>query len=86
MLRQQMQERELEERRSQGDFDADTFRLEYMNKVSAAAKAYGIEALAELEVPKLGNSQISFIDRYRQFLADVDHIHDSNQNSCSASR
>lgn len=74
IVRQKMQDWEVEERRNNGDFDADTFRLEYMNKVAAAAKAYGIEALSGLEVPKLGGSQISFIDAYRQFLADVDHV------------
>ncbi|WP_292529773.1 hypothetical protein [Methylocystis sp.] len=74
ILRQKMQEWETEEHRNNGDFDADTYRLEYMNKVAAAAKAYGIEALSALEIPKLGSNRISFIDAYRQFLADVDHV------------
>lgn len=74
IVRLKMQEWERDERVSNGDLDADTYRLEYMNKVAAAAKAYRIEALSGLEIPKLGGNQINFIDAYRQFLADVDNV------------
>lgn len=74
ILRQNMQEYEAAEQHHNGDYDADSYRLEYMNKVAAAAKAYGIDALSGLEIPRLGTSQVSFIDAYRQFLADVDHV------------
>jgi hypothetical protein len=74
ILRQKVQEYEVVEQQHNGDYDAEPYRLMYMNQVAAAANAYGIEALSGLEIPKLGTSQISFIAAYRQFLADVDHV------------
>jgi hypothetical protein len=74
ILRNKLQE---EERYEQNDnsYDADTFRIEYMNKVAAAAKAFGIISLSEIEVPKCERQNYSlFLDKYRQFVADVDHV------------
>jgi hypothetical protein len=51
--------------------DADTYRLEYMNKVLAAAKEYGIETLVQWQVPS-ANARI--FEQYRQFVSDVDHF------------
>jgi hypothetical protein len=52
--------------------DADPYRLEYINKVLAAARAYEVEALKDWQVPPTGSSNI--FDEYRQFTADVDHF------------
>jgi hypothetical protein len=49
----------------------ETCQLEYMNKVLAAAKEYGIEALSSWRVPS-ANDEI--LDKSRNFTADVDHI------------
>jgi hypothetical protein len=63
---------EAEEEVSRVQFgDADTYRLEYMNKVLAAAREYGIEALVQWQVPSV-NGRI--FDEYRQFVSDVDHF------------
>ncbi len=49
----------------------DSYRLEYINKVLAAARVYNIEVLGNWEVPKVsGNIE----DSYRQLLSDVDHF------------
>jgi hypothetical protein len=50
ILRERLQEMEKCGDPSQG-FDADSYRLEYMNKVHAAAKGFGIGGLAHLVVP-----------------------------------
>jgi hypothetical protein len=71
ILRERVQEMETQEE-SHG-FDADSYRLEYMNKVHAAAKVFGIEALANLAVPKADrNSNIA--EQYRQFVTGVDYV------------
>jgi hypothetical protein len=72
ILRERVQEMETREADSQGAFDADSYRLEYMNKVHAAAAAFSIEVLATLEVPK--SDQNSIAREYRQFVRDVDHV------------
>jgi hypothetical protein len=74
ILRTRLQEEEHCERGS-NNYDADTSRIEYMNKVAAAAKAFGITVLSELEIPKYDRDDYSaFIAQYRQFVADVDHV------------
>lgn len=73
ILRERVQEMETQEQGSQGEFDANAYRLEYMNKVHAAAKVYEIEALAKLDVPN--SNRYSYIaDEYKQFTCDVDHV------------
>jgi hypothetical protein len=63
---------EAEEEASRQQFgDADSYRLEYINKVLAAAKEYGIEALVEWHVPSVGSR---IFEEYRQFASDVDHF------------
>jgi hypothetical protein len=70
IMRAQLYEAEEEVSREQFG-DADTYRLEYMNKVLAAAKEYGIEALVQWQVPS-ANGRI--FEEYRQFVSDVDHF------------
>jgi hypothetical protein len=72
ILRERVQEMESQEMGSQGGVDADSYRLEYMNKVQAAAKVYGIGVLANLDVPRPDRNGI--IGEYRQFMRDVDHV------------
>ncbi len=50
--------------------NSDPYYLEYMNKVSAAAKSYDIEVVKDIEVPGVGRH---IWDAYRQFSCDVDH-------------
>lgn len=52
--------------------DADPYRLEYINKVLAAARVYEIDALKDWQVPNVRDSNI--YDQYRQFTHDVDHF------------
>jgi hypothetical protein len=72
ILRERVQEMETQEADSRG-FDADSYRLEYMNKVHAAAKVFGIEALANLAVPKADRNS-SIAEQYRQFVTGVDYV------------
>ena len=51
--------------------DTEQYRLEYINKVLAAAKEYGIDELTAWKLPGL-NENINEI--YKQFASDVDHI------------
>ena len=51
--------------------DADAYRLEYMNKVLAAAKAYAIGALEHWKIP---SADEAIFRQYRQFISDVDHF------------
>jgi hypothetical protein len=53
------------------EYGNDSIRLEYISKVVAAARVYGIEALKNSEVPTV-QSHVS--DVYVQFISDVDHI------------
>jgi hypothetical protein len=63
---------EAEQEASQSQYgDPDPQRLEYINKVIAAAKEYKIDGLSDWTVPQV-NDRIS--ERYQQFTADVDHI------------
>ena len=70
ILRTRVQQEEQDA--EQGQYNADPYRLEYMNKVFAAAKVYGIDALADLCVPKL--DRYSIAEQYQQFQHDVDHV------------
>lgn len=70
ILRARLHQAEEEESRIQFG-DANPYRLEYMNKVLAAAKEYGIEALVQSQVPS-ANGRI--FEEYRQFVSDVDHF------------
>ena len=72
ILRGRVQEMETQEADSQR-FDADSYRLEYMNKVHAAAKVFGIEALANLDVPRADRNS-SIAEQYRQFVSGVDYV------------
>jgi|SRR6516225_6134413 hypothetical protein len=51
--------------------NADSYRLEYMNKVLAAARVYEISALAQWEVPSVRDN---VRDAFAQFTSDVDHF------------
>jgi hypothetical protein len=57
--------------RSEDMNNADGDRLEYINKVVAAAKAYQIEPLMNWGVPRVG---INIYEEYVQFTHDVDHV------------
>jgi hypothetical protein len=70
IMRTRVQEAEQEVAQEQFG-DADTYRLEYMNKVLAAAKEYGIDAIVPWQIPH-ANSNI--FQEYRQFVSDVDHV------------
>ena len=72
ILRERIEDFERQEK-SQGDFNANPYRLQYMNKVHAAAKVYGIEVLAKLHVAKFDRPG-SIVEEYRQFTHDVDHV------------
>lgn len=62
---------EAEDAESQEQYgDADSYRLEYMNKVLAAARAYSIDELTHWKVPAAGGR---IFDEYRQFISNVDH-------------
>ena len=58
----------------ENDNDADTYRLEYMNKVAAAVKAFRIEALAGLSVPTSFGYRSNGHDTYTDFLRKVDYV------------
>ena len=61
-----------EEQKGEHDqYGTESYRLEYINKVLAAARVYGISALAQWQVPPV-NSNIA--DAYVQFTSDVDHF------------
>jgi hypothetical protein len=49
----------------------DEARNGFMNVVIAAAKKFGIEPIASIDVPRL---QDSTAETYRQFKADIDHL------------
>ncbi len=70
ILRERLQAEEREA--SQGEYDADPARLEYMNKVAAAAKVYQIAALSELEVPL--DAQNRLFQDLQRFTRDVDYV------------
>lgn len=72
ILRERIEDFERQEK-SQGDFNANPYRLQYMNKVHGAAKVYGIEVLAKLHVAKFDRPG-SIVEEYRQFTHDVDHV------------
>jgi len=52
-------------------YNPDSQRLEYINKVVAAARAYDIAALAQWQVPSVRDN---VSDAYVQFTSDVDHF------------
>jgi hypothetical protein len=54
------------------DFNPDQDRLGYMTRVLAAARTYDIEALSELNVPRMSRDGI--YDEYLQFQNDVDFV------------
>jgi len=60
-----------EQKAAHEEYNADSYRLEYINKVLAAARAYGIEALAQWQVPAAHDN---IYDPYVQFTSDVDHF------------
>jgi hypothetical protein len=49
--------------------NADVFYLEYINKVLAAARAYTIDGLKDLQVPSVNSNSY---EAYRQIVTDVD--------------
>jgi hypothetical protein len=51
--------------------DRDLYRLEYINKVLAAAKEYGIEVLSGWRMPSASDDQI--YGHFLNFTRDVDH-------------
>jgi hypothetical protein len=65
-----------EEHAHEHESDPDTYRLEYMNKVAAAAQAFRIEALSNLSVPR--SSTIGYganvHEHYRDFTRKVDFV------------
>lgn len=52
-------------------YNVDSHRLEYINKVVAAARVYDIAALAQWQVPSVRDN---ISDAYMQFTTDVDHF------------
>ena len=70
IVRARYYEAEREEAQTQYG-DADSYRLEYMNKVLAAARVYEISALAQWEVPSVKDKAR---DAFAQFTSDVDHF------------
>lgn len=70
ILRARVDEAEFDARNN--DYDVDPFRFQYMTRVAAAAKAYNVEALDGLVVPKHTRSGI--YDDFQQFKNDVDYV------------
>ena len=70
ILRTSLESREFDARNNDQDPDVD--RLEYMTKVLAAARAYKIDALAELKIPRVTKTGI--FEQCQQFIADVDFV------------
>jgi hypothetical protein len=62
---------EQEEKAARAEYSADSYQLEYMNKVLAASKEYGIEALTGWRVPSVRDDIAAACT---QFEADVDHF------------
>ncbi len=50
--------------------DASEYRLEYMNKILAASKAYELDILQDWAVP---SANVEVYTIYKNFLSDVDH-------------
>ncbi|WP_158812787.1 hypothetical protein [Methylocapsa sp. S129] len=64
---------QIEERNAaRGEYDPDPYRLEYMNKVAAAAKVYQIDTLSQLEVPNDATKKLD--GDLQRFVRDVDHV------------
>lgn len=61
-----------EERANSEQRDANLSRLEYMNKVLAAAKEFEIGEIGKYSLPRAGSS--SFYEAYGVFLTAVDHF------------
>jgi hypothetical protein len=71
ILRVSLNKHEFNARES--DFvDVDSGRVEYMTKVLAAARAFHIDALAELKIPRL--TKPGAYEQCQQFIADVDFV------------
>ncbi|WP_149312369.1 hypothetical protein [Methylobacterium sp. P1-11] len=70
ILRSKIEEHEFDARNN--DLDPDPYRLEYMTRVLAAARAYNIDALSELKMPRA--SRQSIYEFYAQFRNDVDFV------------
>jgi hypothetical protein len=51
--------------------NTESYQLEYINKVLAAAKQFGIEELAHWELPSVSER---IYEIFKQFASDVDHI------------
>jgi len=74
ILRERVEELEKQEAGSQGDFNADPYRLQYINKVHAAATVYGIDIPAKLHAANFDFGRFNVVEEYRQFRYDVDHV------------
>jgi hypothetical protein len=70
ILRRALERREAYARNN--DFNPDPDRLEYMTKVLAAARAYNINVLDGLKVPRITNLGID--KECQNFMADVDFV------------
>ena len=68
ILRARVLEKESEEDQYSS---AEPYRLEYINKVVAAARYFKIDVLKDWQVPKT-NSNV--FETYKQFVTDVDHF------------
>ena len=60
-----------EEKATREEYNNESIRLEYISKVVAAARIYGISALEGSKVPTV---QSNISSAYVQFISDVDHI------------
>ncbi len=71
ILRAALDRREFDAKNN--DYSPDPDRLEYMTKVLAAARAYNIDALSELKIPKV--TKVSDMNaQCQQFIADVTFV------------
>ncbi|MGH7036201.1 MAG: hypothetical protein ACREFL_20940 [Stellaceae bacterium] len=70
IMRARLHEKEYEASQEQWG-DADPYRLEYINRVLAAARVYNVDQLKGWEVPSV-EGNVSNV--YRQFSTDVDHF------------
>ncbi len=71
ILREALDRREFDARNN--EYSPDSDRLEYMTKVLAAARAYKIDALSELKIPKVTKAS-DMNAQCQQFIADVNFV------------
>ena len=69
ILRDRLNEYERQAEREQ--FSTTDYKLEYINKVLAAAKEYGIDELSNWQVPSVNDD---IYRAFNQFSSDVDHF------------